>query len=178
MTAKRSSAPASSRGARAAGRRRPAPGTVAGDIKQSKPFPTCGEEATVGLLLTADALRRYSDEVLSPFGVTPQQYNVLRILRGSQPAGLPTLEIASRMIDKAPGVTRLLDRLEKKGLVARKRCAADRRQVFCAITPKGLRLLEAIDPTIRRAAERINRLPQKDLERLIELLDAVRLAHH
>src|SRR5947208_7556531 len=112
-------------------RGRPAPGTVAGDIHQSKPFASRGEEATVGLMLTADVLRRYSEEVLSPFGVTPQQYNVLRILRGSQPDALPTLEIASRMIDKAPGVTRLLDRLERKGLVSRIRCTADRRQVLC-----------------------------------------------
>jgi DNA-binding MarR family transcriptional regulator len=158
-------------------RGRPSPGTIAGDIKQSKPFPNRGEEATVGLLLTADRLRRYSDEVLSPFGLTSQQYNVLRILRGSQPDGLPTLEIATRMIEKAPGVTRLLDRLEKKGLVSRRRCALDRRQVLCAITPRGLALLKEIDPAVHRATDRINRLPQKDLKRLVALLDAVRVAH-
>ena len=159
------------------GRERIAPGTVAGDIKQTRPFPTRAQEAAVGLFLTADVVRRHEERLFAPLGLTPQQYNVLRILRGARPDPLPTLEIAARMIEKAPGVTRLLDRLEKKGLVSRERCAADRRQVLCGITGKGLALLARVQPELRKAEDRINRLSQKDLERLVALLDALREAH-
>jgi DNA-binding MarR family transcriptional regulator len=158
--------------------RREPPGTVAGDIKQTRPFPTRSEEAAVGLMLTADVVRRYGEALIAPFGITAQQYNVLRILRGSRPDSLPTLEVAARMIEKSPGVTRLLDRLEKKGLVTRERCAADRRQVLCRITEKGLDLLESLEAPVREAAAPFKTLPQKDLERLIDLLNAVRRAHH
>ena len=158
--------------------RRPVrPGTVAGDIKQTRPFPSRADEAGVGLMLTADVVRRHGEALLKPFGITLQQYNVLRILRGSRPDSLPTLEIAGRMIEKSPGVTRLLDRLEKKGLVRRERCAADRRQVLCGITEKGLALLDTLEKPVKDSAKPFKRLPQKDLERLIELLDAVRRAH-
>jgi len=156
---------------------RVAPGTVAGDIKQTRPFPTKSQEAAVGLMLTADVVRRFEGDLIAPFGITLQQYNVLRILRGSRPDSLPTLEIASRMIEKAPGVTRLLDRLESKGLVRRERCAADRRQVLCGITDKGLSLLASLEPVIQKGEGRLKRLSQKDLQHLVELLDAVRRAH-
>ncbi|HEX7252018.1 MAG TPA: MarR family transcriptional regulator [Thermoanaerobaculia bacterium] len=148
--------------------------TVADDIKQKRAFATRSEEASVGLLLTADVVRRYGEKLLAPYGITQQQYNVLRILRGSRPDGLPTLEIAARMIEKAPGITRLLDRLERKRLVIRERSPGDRRQVICRISPKGVDLLPSLDSTIRRAIEPVNRLSQKDLKRLIVLLDSVR----
>jgi DNA-binding MarR family transcriptional regulator len=148
--------------------------TVADDIKQKRAFATRSEEASVGLLLTADVVRRYGEKMLAPYGITQQQYNVLRILRGSRPDGLPTLEIAARMIEKAPGITRLLDRLERKQLVIRERCSGDRRQVICRITPKGLDLLVSLDSAIRKAVEPINRLSRNDLKRLIVLLDSVR----
>ena len=157
--------------------RRLEPGTVAGDLKQTRPFSSRSEEATVGVLLTADVVRRYGETLLAPFGITLQQYNVLRILRGSRPDTLPTLEIAARMIEKAPGVTRLLDRLEKKGLIRRERCAADRRQVLCGITQQGLSLLDTLEGPVRKSGERFKHLSAKDLEHLISLLDAVRLAH-
>jgi DNA-binding MarR family transcriptional regulator len=80
------------------------------------------------------------------------------------------------MIEQAPGITRLLDRLERKGLIRRQRCPGDRRQVFCSITGKGLTKVDAITRAIRKA-QPINQLSQKELGRLIELLDAVRLAH-
>jgi len=131
----------------------------------------------VGLLLTADVVRRWGESLLASSGVTLQQYNVLRILRGSRPDGLPTLEIAARMLEQAPGITRLLDRLERKGLIRRQRCPGDRRQVFCSITDKGLAKVDAITGAIRRARQPMNRLSQKELSRLIRLLDAVRLAH-
>ena len=103
---------------------------------------------------------------------------MLRILRGAGDDGLPTLEVADRMIEQTPGVTRLLDRLEAKELVRRQRCPRDRRQHLCWITPKGLALLEKIDAAVPRAHEEsLKGLRQKDRIALIRLLDAIRAAH-
>ena len=151
--------------------------SVTTDIHQNRPFARRSEEATVGLLLTADVVRRYGESLVASSGVTLQQYNVLRILRGSRPDGLPTLEIAARMIEQAPGITRLLDRLEKKGLISRQRCPGDRRQVLCFITDRGLALVDALTQAMRKTRQPMNRLSQKDLGRLIKLLDSVRQAH-
>jgi DNA-binding MarR family transcriptional regulator len=147
------------------------------EIRQSKPFASKGQEGVVGLLRTADLLRRSLLKVVAPHGLTLQQYNVLRILRGAGDAGLPTLEIAGRMIEQAPGITRLLDRLEAKKLVRRKRCPSDRRQVLARINPPGLELLERLEEPIRVAdSALLGRLPRRRLEMLIELLDDVRTA--
>ena len=150
---------------------------VATDIQQKRPFARRSEEATVDLLLTADVVRRYGESLVASSGVTLQQYNVLRILRGSRPDGLPTLEIAARMIEQAPGITRLLDRLERKGLISRQRGPGDRRQVFCFITDKGLARVNALTAAMRKTRQPMNLLSQRDLDRLIHLLDAVRQAH-
>ena len=91
--------------------------TIARELKQKKPFPSKAEEAAVTLMRTADVLRRFIGTVIEPHGITSQQYNVLRILRGAGERGLPTLEIAERMIESTPGITRLIDRLETKKLV-------------------------------------------------------------
>ncbi len=85
----------------------------------------------MSLLEAADRVRRHFQAILEPHGLTLQQFNVLRILRGAGEDGLPTLEVGQRMIEKTPGVTRLLDRLESKGWVTRERCRRDRRRVFC-----------------------------------------------
>ena len=122
-------------------------------------------------------MRRWGESLVASSGVTLQQYNVLRILRGSRPDGLPTLGIAARMIEQAPGITRLLDRLERKGLIRRQRCPGDRRQVLCFITEKGLARVDALTASILNRRQPMNQLSPKDLRRLIELLDAVRLAH-
>src|SRR5690606_1593325 len=103
------------------------------------------QQALVAVFRTADAVRRALTQVLEPHGLTMQQYNVLRILRGARPDPLPTMDIAERMMDRTPGITRLLDRLEAKGLVRRERCQDDRRQVLCTITPVGLELLGWLD---------------------------------
>jgi DNA-binding MarR family transcriptional regulator len=147
---------------------------LAREIRQNKPFQSRRQEAALGLLKTADALRQRSSRVLEPFGVTDQQYNVLRILRGAGAAGLPTLEIADRMIEHAPGITRLIDRLEKKKLVTRKRCATDRRQVFCFLAPAGARLLARMDAPVAGMDALLSMLGDDDLNVLIRLLDAVR----
>ena len=101
------------------------------EIKQSRPFHSKAQEASIGLMRTADLVRRAVSGIVEPYGITPQQYNVLRILRGAGERGLPTLEIAERMIESTPGITRLIDRLQAKKLVVRERCLTDRRQVQC-----------------------------------------------
>jgi DNA-binding MarR family transcriptional regulator len=107
--------------------------------------------------------------------VTLQQYNVLRILRGAGTDGLPTLDIATRMIERSPGITRLLDRLEARRLVRRVRCPEDRRQVLCYATAQALRLLADLDAPMAKGAGRF--LAPLDRTRsleLIGLLDAIR----
>jgi DNA-binding MarR family transcriptional regulator len=145
------------------------------DQKPTENFRSREQRATVGLLRTADAIKRSLAQVIEPHGITPQQYNVLRILRGAGPDGLPTLTIGERMIEQTPGVTRLVDRLERKGLVARTPCPKDRRRVFCRITPKGLDLLEELDEPVNRwDAHAVSVLPPVELDSLITLLDRVR----
>jgi DNA-binding MarR family transcriptional regulator len=145
------------------------------EIRQGKPFRSRGQEVVVALLRTADLVRRTVGRALEPHDITLQQYNVLRILRGAGEQGLPTLEIADRMIEQAPGVTRLLDRLEVKGLVRRQRCAQDRRQVLCWLTPAGLELVERLDEPVDSAdAEAVAMLTPEEQEKLLRMLDAVR----
>lgn len=122
--------------------------TIHEEIRQSKPFRTKSQEAYLAVLRTADDCRRHITKVLEPAGITLQQYNVLRILRGAGEEGLPTLAVADRMIERTPGVTRLIDRMEKKGWVTRARCSEDRRRVWCRITEPGLRLLESLDQPV------------------------------
>src|SRR4051794_31271009 len=149
--------------------------TIVRELKQKKPFPTKAEEAAVTLLRTADVIRRLIATVIEPNGITTQQYNVLRILRGAGERGLPTLEIAERMIESTPGITRLIDRLETKKLVARERCLTDRRQVFCHITTAGLTLLKTLDtPTLQAADAALGVLKKTELTSLIDLLDRTR----
>lgn len=147
------------------------------EIRQTRPFPSRSQEAVVALLRTADVVRRTLSAAVAPLGLTLQQYNVLRILRGAGPAGLPTLEVAGRMIEQAPGITRMMDRLETRGWVTRERCPTDRREVHCRITASGLRLLERLDQTIDRTDyEAMGSLDDQTLEGLIVMLDAVRAA--
>jgi MarR family transcriptional regulator, organic hydroperoxide resistance regulator len=149
------------------------------EIRQSKPFRSRGQEVVVALIRTADLVRRVVGRVLEPYDITVQQYNVLRILRGAGEQGLPTLEIGERMVEHAPGVTRLLDRLEVKGLVRRQRCPEDRRQVLCWLTPAGAELVERLDEPVDSAdAEAVAMLAPEEQERLLRLLDAVRAGHH
>ncbi|HXI21068.1 MAG TPA: MarR family transcriptional regulator [Gemmatimonadales bacterium] len=144
------------------------------EIKQRRPFPSPAQEAIVALFRTTDRLRRRIAQVLEPSGVTLQQYNVLRILRGAGEGGLPTLEIVERMIEQTPGITRLLDRLERKRLVSRERCPSDRRQVTCRITESGLTLLAGLDATVDRTDEELLGLEPAELRRFTALLDRIR----
>ena len=145
------------------------------ELKQKRAFRSAAQEAAVAVMRTADLIRGHLAAVIEPYGVTVQQYNVLRILRGVHPASLPTLEIGGRLIERMPGVTRLLDRLAEKGLVCRERDAQDRRLVNCSITEAGLDLLKEMDEPVLRADEAfIKRMSQQDVAALIALLDRVR----
>jgi len=126
----------------------------------------------------ADLARRHMNAVVEPHGLTLQQFNVLRILRGGGADGLPTLEVAGRMVEETPGITRLLDRLEKKELIRRQRCPKDRRQHLCWITPRGLALLQKMDrPIARIHEETLKGLRPKDRVAVTRLLGAMRAAH-
>jgi DNA-binding MarR family transcriptional regulator len=143
-----------------------------------RPPHTPAHELGIGLLRTADLLRRRLAEVVEPHGITLQQYNVLRILRGAGDEGLPTLEVAARMIEQAPGVTRLLDRMEAKGLVRRHRCPKDRRQHLCWITPDALKLLDRLDDPFSKAHDTALRgLAAKQRPAFIRQLEAIRASH-
>ena len=119
------------------------------EIKQSKPFATIEEEAFLALQVTADRLSRRGAAFLKTYELSPGQYNTLRILRGAGRQGLACSEIGERMIHHDPDITRMLDRLEKRGLVQRSREDKDRRVIITRITRAGLDLLKRLDPPLR-----------------------------
>jgi len=144
---------------------------------RNKRRPRCPEEAVfLELLRTTDTLTRRLITVLKGDDLSSNQYNVLRILRGS-PEGLPCGEIASRMITRDPDITRLLDRLEKRNLISRCREAKDRRMVMARITPDGLKLLGRLDEPVEEAhRKQLGHLGRERLRALTELLLAARSA--
>ena len=149
--------------------------SIQSDIQQTKPFSFLEEEALVALQRTADRLQWRLSEMLKTHDLSPTQYNALRILRGAGEEGRSCSEIAERMINRDPDITRLVDRLERRGLAARSREGRDRRVIITRITPAGLKLLESLD----RPVEDLNRkllgpLGEQRLRTLIQLLDAVR----
>jgi DNA-binding MarR family transcriptional regulator len=115
------------------------------EIKQSKPFRNVETEVFLNLVRTADALARDLEQTLKPYGLTATQYNVLRILRGAGRAGMTCSEISQRMVTSDPDVTRLLDRMEKRGLIHRCRGKNDRRVVTANITLEGAELAQQLD---------------------------------
>lgn len=145
------------------------------ELQQNLPFRSKAHEAYLALLRTADLAKYRLTQLLEQEGVTFQQYNVLRILRGAGPRGLPTLEIGERMIERTPGVTRIVDRLQDKGWVSRERCTEDRRKVWCRITPEALSLLARLDPVVDGAhAEMFHDVDEGDLDQLIRTFDVLR----
>jgi DNA-binding MarR family transcriptional regulator len=136
--------------------------------------PSAEEAAYLDLIRTADLLSRPVAQLLKTVDLSPAQYNVLRILRGS-PDGLTCGEIANRMITRDPDITRLLDRLEKRRLIARGRDGKDRRVVFARITPGGLDLLASLDQPVRDTHRRLlGHLGEERLRILAALLAACR----
>lgn len=148
---------------------------LARSLHRSSPFRSPAQRAGIGLLRAADLFRRRLSRVAEAEEITLQQFNVLRILRGAGADGLPTLAVAERMIERTPGVTRLLDRLESEGWVDRTRCQEDRRRVIATITESGRALLSRIDEPLARAEESaFEELDSDRLRRLGEILDDVR----
>jgi DNA-binding MarR family transcriptional regulator len=134
--------------------------------------PREAKDAVTAIFRAADRLRRHFTPLLESHGVTLQQYNVLRILRGAGDEGLCTLALAGRMIEQAPGITRLIDRLEAKSWVRRERSQGDRREVRCHITPAGLRLLAKLDEPVEQLDDdAVNTLSPNDLAAMTALMN-------
>jgi len=150
------------------------PSRLQAEIKQNKPFASLEHEAMLGLLRTAALVDHGNDEALRPFGITGTQFNVLRILRGAGDAGLCGREVGERMITKVPDVPRLLERLEKAGLISRERDPNDRRHVTARITQQGNDLLDAVRAVSNPMEERFKQLSRDQLEVLINALDSIR----
>jgi DNA-binding MarR family transcriptional regulator len=145
------------------------------EIPQQKPFESLEQEAVLNVLHTADVLLQRITAVLKPFKLSHSQYNVLRILRGAGPEGLACREIGERMITRDPDITRLLDRLEARGLLTRTRDQKDRRVITARITPEGGRLLEALDQPIAEVDRQpLQHLGEQRLRTLIQLLELAR----
>lgn len=145
------------------------------ELKQARPFASLEAEAYINLLRTADALSRPIEQVLGSAGLSSPQYNVLRILRGAGADGLACREIGERMIARDPDITRLLDRLEKRGLITRTRDQKDRRVVITRIAKEGLRILRELDGPVRAAHQRqFRHMSQRKLTELIRLLEETR----
>lgn len=150
------------------------------ELQQSRPFSSPSEEALVALLRTASMAKRALSRRIAGHGISVAQYNVLRILRGAGDDGLLTLAVRDRLVEEAPGITRLIDKLEKARLVIRVRDAGDRRTVRCRITARGLRLLDELEPTVREVKELLDEaLPATGERRaLLRLLADVRAVLH
>ena len=145
------------------------------ELKQKRPFPTVQEEAILALARTADQLAVPMNEILRDANLSASQYNVLRILRGSAPEGLPCGDISERMVRRDPDLTRLLDKLEARGLVIRTRGTADRRVVLAAITEEGLALLKTLDAPVQASVKgALSHVPDERLRTLIKILEEIR----
>jgi DNA-binding MarR family transcriptional regulator len=145
---------------------------IQAELKQSKPFSSTGEEASIAILRTADQLQQQLMELLKPYGLSPTQFNALRILRGAGEIGLPCSEIGQRMINHDPDITRLLDRLEQRNYVQRRREQKDRRVHTARITATGLELLKSLDRPVeefhRHSTAKVGENNLKSLNRLLE----------
>jgi DNA-binding MarR family transcriptional regulator len=146
--------------------------------RRARQFDSPLQEAYLHLWRTYDRLRILEDELFGQHDLTAQQYNALRLLRGEHPESLPTLAIAQRLISRAPDITRLLDKLEQRGFVARERLANNRRVVKVGITPAGLALLGTLDEPVRKCHERqLGHLSETQITELIGLLRIARQPH-
>src|SRR5262245_40719272 len=151
-------------------------GSLQREIKKKQPFELPEQEAMLNLLRTADRLQICFARLFRQYGLTPQQYNILRILRG-EGRPLPILEIAARMITVVPGITGLIDRLEAASLVERRRCDHDRRVIYVAITPQAQKLLSEIDqPLLALHKKLLGHLASDELTALTSLLEKARRA--
>lgn len=144
------------------------------ELKKKRPFESSEQEAALSILRTSDQLQIRFARLFREYGLTPSQYNVLRILRG-EGKPLPILEIANRTITVVPGITGLIDRLEQAGFVNRLRCEKDRRVIYVALTDQAIKTLADLDePLLALHRKLLGHLSAGDLKDLIRLLDKVR----
>jgi DNA-binding MarR family transcriptional regulator len=140
-------------------------------------FDSPQQEAYLALWRTYDRLRALEDELFTKFELTAQQYNLLRLLQGAQKP-VPTLTLAERLISRAPDITRMIDKLEERGVITRARSTKDRREVLVEITSPGVKLLDRISGPLKTCHERqLGHLSNADLKALIGLLQAAREPH-
>ena len=144
------------------------------EIKQSKPFPNPQVKAVVNLVFTASWLEGQQTQFLKPFGISIQQYNVLRILRGQHPKPATVKLLIERMIDKNSNASRLVEKLKKKGLVERTACAEDRRRVDVRISSAGLKLIDEINEEMDEGQREVIQLSDEEALQLSNLLDKLR----
>jgi DNA-binding MarR family transcriptional regulator len=149
-------------------------GRISAEIRQKRPFTRPERELAVTLLRTGDVMRHAVESALRPWGVSPEQYNVLRILRGAEEQGLPTLEIAERMVARSPNITRLIDKMAAKGLAERHTVESDRRVVRISVTPRGRGLLMELDEAVESMLAKLGAIEPGRLRALVGLLDVVR----
>ena len=152
--------------------------TGASPSAKARRFDSLEQEAYLNLWRTYDRLRAEEDRLFDSVGLTAQQYNALRLLRGKHPASLPTLALAERLVSRAPDITRMLDKLEQRKLVRRERPAENRRVVEVRVTDAGLKLLQNLDDPVRRCHSRqLGHLSQGRLRQLVALLEEARRPH-
>jgi DNA-binding MarR family transcriptional regulator len=145
------------------------------ELKSAKPFDLLEEEAHLSIVRTAAQLEHAISQMLKPYGLTPTQYNVLRILRGAGAGGLCRNEVGERLLRQVPDVTRLLDRMTELRLIGRQRSDEDRRLVRTHITHKGLEVLASLDEPIREFhRQALKAISQSRLRGLVEILEEVR----
>lgn len=153
------------------------PGRLQAEIQQTRPFAAIEEEALLNIVRTAEVVQRMMADFLKDFDLSPAQYNVLRILRGAGSAGVTCSQIGERLLTHDPDITRLLDRLEARGLIARERSSTDRRAVITRISHDGLTLTDKIDAPIRTLTQsKMQKFGRDALAGLIAELERVREA--
>lgn len=145
------------------------------ELKTESSFPSHQQEAFLSILVTSDRLSRLHADFMARYGITPKHYNVLRILRGAGRCGLPIMEIAKRMIERAPDITRIIQRLLDKGFLSKRRSRCDKRVVKVFIVAKGRKILTEMDESVAAQVEgMLLDLEDDELIELIYLLEKVR----
>lgn len=145
------------------------------DLRQRKPFDSLQQEAHLNVVRTFTVLQDAFEQLFKPYGISNTQYNVLRILRGAEPAGLCRNDLRDRLLTRMPDVTRLLDRMEDVGLIERERDTNDRRLVTTRLTKQGRRLVDDLDEIVAAEHQRtLGHLSKAQLTTLVELLTLAR----
>jgi DNA-binding MarR family transcriptional regulator len=143
------------------------------ELKQDK-FQSEHQKALLNILFTGNWLSLDSVRLLKPYGISPQQYNVLRILKGQKGEAISVNEIMSRMIDKSSNASRLVEKLRQKELIERVTCERDRRQVDIMITTKGMKLLDEASRNIDAIDQLTGKISENEAKKLNDILEKIR----